>query len=442
MQFYKVSRSHRICLPALLAVISATVVLMIAIPVSAQTFTSGSTGADGPLDYSNLPAGSVVVFDPKKFNPPLNPAGDNIFNFTTINIPAGITVRLSGRVLTGPVFWLASGDVTINGTLDLNGENGPAVASILANRVRAMPGAGGFSGGVGGKFSNAADPSQPFAQPGDGPAGGAAGGTAPRSFCGNQRAGASGGNPSNLFLVPLMGGSGGGGGNNENTPVSAVQYGGGGGGGGGAVLIASSTTITLNGTLTANGGAGSNQGGFCGFGIGGPGAGGAIRLVSPIANGTGTLSALGGGLCPTCPPGNGGSGIIRLESFIDNFHGSFGNTPFTLASPFALFLPATPPPSITVSVINGTPVPQPAAGNLTTPDATINTLSPVQLTIQASFIPPGTVITLHVFSDNDTDQTVQTTPLLGTLQSSTATANVTFPSGFFLNFVKATWTTP
>jgi len=66
----------------------------------------------------------------------------------------------------------------------------------------------------------------------------------------------------------------------------------------------------------------------------------------------------------------------------------------------------------------------------------------VQLTIQASFIPPGTVITLHVFSDNDTDQTVQTTPLLGTLQSSTATANVTFPSGFSLNFVKATWTTP
>jgi hypothetical protein len=107
-----------------------------------------------------------------------------------------------------------------------------------------------------------------------------------------------------------------------------------------------------------------------------------------------------------------------------------------------LFLPTTPPPSITVSAVNGIDLAQPPTGKLTTPDAIIDTLSPVQITIQASFIPPGTVITLHVFSDNNTDQTVQTTPLLGTLQSSTATANVTFPSGFSLNFVKATWTTP
>ena len=70
---------------------------------------------------------------------------------------------------------------------------------------------------------------------------------------------------------------------------------------------------------------------------------------------------------------------------------------------------------------------------------TIDTSSSVTLTVHASNIPVGTVITLHVFSDNDTDQTVQTTQLAGTLQSSTATANVTFPSGYSLNYVKATW---
>ncbi len=62
---------------------------------------------------------------------------------------------------------------------------------------------------------------------------------------------------------------------------------------------------------------------------------------------------------------------------------------------------------------------QPPTGNLATPDVAINTGSAVQITIQAKFIPPGTVLTLKVFLDNDTDQIVQTTPLLGTLQSST-----------------------
>jgi len=42
------------------------------------------------------------VFSPKAFNPPLDPEGDNVYNFTTINIPADLTVRLSGDILGGP----------------------------------------------------------------------------------------------------------------------------------------------------------------------------------------------------------------------------------------------------------------------------------------------------------------------------------------------------
>src|SRR5258708_7016880 len=98
-----------------------------------QTFVSGSTGADGALSYT-VPG--TYYFDPKSLNPPLNSAGNNIFNFTTINIVSGVTLKLSSRFLTGPVFWLATGAVTIAGILDLNGDNG-AAASNQVSRIPA-----------------------------------------------------------------------------------------------------------------------------------------------------------------------------------------------------------------------------------------------------------------------------------------------------------------
>jgi hypothetical protein len=96
MSLNKPSLTNRIKLLGLIALLFAPLALISSATAHAQVFISGSTGADGALDFSNLPAGSVLVFDPKKFNPPLNPASDNIFNFTTINIPAGITVKIVG----------------------------------------------------------------------------------------------------------------------------------------------------------------------------------------------------------------------------------------------------------------------------------------------------------------------------------------------------------
>ncbi len=244
-------------------------------------------------------------------------------------------------------------------------------------------------------------------------------------------------NTANAVLVPLVGGSGGAGSNNRGVPLSNVPYGSGGGAGGGAILVASSTTITVNGTIAANGGAAGDLG--C-HPSGGGGAGGSVRLAAPTISGNGRLTATGGnGVINSAGTLAGGDGIIRLEAFTDAFTGSLQGTQH-IGSPFNTFIPATGPPAVTVTSVNGVPVTQPPTGNLGTPDVTINTGAAVELTIQAQFIPPGTVLTLKVFSDNDTDQIVQTTPLLGTLQSSTATAKVTFPSGFSLNYVKATWT--
>jgi len=248
----------------------------------------------------------------------------------------------------------------------------------------------------------------------------------------------------NPFLVPLVGGSGGGGANTAG-PLSSVPYGTGGGAGGGAVLIASSSSITVNGKVSANGG--KDNFGTCSPSSGGiesgSGSGGGIRLAAPTINGSGTLTAVRGTRSDGGNPdisNLGGNGVIRLEAFTDNFTGSFNGTPVSAGSPFSTFIPANGPPSVKILSVNGVSVTQPPTGNLATPDVTINQTAPVSVTVQATNIPPGTVLTLRVFSDTDMDQTVQTTPLLGTLQASTATATVTFPSGFSLSYVKATWT--
>ena len=220
--------------------------LAMAIPCAAQwqNFMSGSTGSDGALDFSSTPSGTTVTFDPTSYNPPLNPSGNNIFNFTYINIPSGVSVRLSGRNLTGPIYWLASGNVTINGSLDLSGENGAGPTNVPTNRTIAYPGAGGYAGGLGGMSGGAAPTS------GQGPAGGAAG-----------TVGGNGGFSGNSFLVPLVGGSGGGGSlnyasfNNTTGIAPAGYFGTGGGAGGGAILIASSTSIACTGSIDAYGGA-------------------------------------------------------------------------------------------------------------------------------------------------------------------------------------------
>jgi hypothetical protein len=200
------------------------------VAANAQSFTSGSTGSDGALQ---LVTPGTISFDPRAFDPPLNPSGDNVYQFTSIYIGKGVTVKLSTRSLTGPVFWLSQGPVLIDGTIDLNGGDGNARAPSLA-------GAGGYPGG----------PTQKS-------------GYRPEGFT------------PNVFLVPLVGGFGGDGGQTQ-----------GGGGGGGALLIASSTSITINGAVTADGGGSAD-------GIGG--GGGAIRLVAPVIDGLeGALSARGG----------------------------------------------------------------------------------------------------------------------------------------------------
>jgi hypothetical protein len=400
--------------------LTVNLIAMVAMCASlhAQTFSSGSNGSDGAL---NLTTPGTYLFDPNDvttFGRVLNPAGDGIYNFTTINIASGVTLKIPASKVNLPIFWLASGAVTIAGTIDLSGQgNMPFTNTLDQRRVLSIPGAGGYAGGAGGGGSTAA-------QAGQGPGGGAAASTQSAS-----RAGTFSGN---RFLVPLVGGAGGGGG---FQGCGGSPYAPAGGAGGGAIAIISSVSINFSdGTVLANGGDGT---GNCGFNSSGGGGGGAIRLVAPLVGGRGTLQVAGG---------NGvNQGQVRVEAFQQQF--SFSVAPsagqLSVGSPFNTFVPTS---SVRVVSVNGVALPSNPIGSFTLPDVTISQTQPVTLNIQATNVPLGTIVNLEVFSENPNDnsvvdQVVASTPLAGqTAALSTATASVTFPSGFSRCWVRATWT--
>jgi len=383
-----------------------------ALAAGAQSFSSGSDGSDGAFDLTGTPSGTTVTFVPANFPGDQHSLG--IYNFSTITIPTGVTVRLSALKLPGPVIWLATGAVDIEGTVDLSGQAGYPPNLTIGGRLRATDaGAGGYAGGMGANTTV----SSLSAGAGDGPGGGAGAFYNNSVGAGPASAGSYTGNN---FLVPLVGGSGGGGGIGYSDPLN---FGGSGGAGGGALLIASSVSITVNGFINASGGAGGSGGDY--YTNGGAGSGGGIRLVTNTIAGTGSIYAA----------------VIRLEAFNSSSQFSISGSETSDTPTGPLVLPTVAQPSITITSINSVAAPATPMASVSSPDVTFNSANPVTLAVQATNIPVGTVVTLHLYSDNTgTDQTVQTTPLAGTLQSSTATASVTFPSGYSMNYVKATWT--
>ena len=114
-------------------------------PALHAQFSSGSTGSDGALSYTTA---GTYTFDPVALG--LNPAGDNVFNFTTITIAANVTLLMPADVLRNrAVIWLATGNVVIAGTLALEGAGGAAMGATNPGQARlpAMPGPGGYPGG-------------------------------------------------------------------------------------------------------------------------------------------------------------------------------------------------------------------------------------------------------------------------------------------------------
>ncbi|MBI4536855.1 MAG: hypothetical protein HY712_02730, partial [candidate division NC10 bacterium] len=192
---------------------------LLALPglATAQTFSSGSTEADGPFNPpASVPPGTTV--SGSTYTVPLPPSG--VFHFTTISLPSGTAVKFAKNASNTPVILLASGNVTIAGILDVNG------ASATTYGRPGQGGPGGFSGGPGadGGFTSW------YGTPGLGPGGGGMAYKAPGAGGGFGTAGTAGtcyagsydcagagtaaagpayGSPT---LRPILGGSGGAGG--------------------------------------------------------------------------------------------------------------------------------------------------------------------------------------------------------------------------------------
>ncbi len=378
--------------------LGAAVALLVAVPALAD-FDSGSTGADGAF----APAGNQTVDLSLAGSGPGNGVYDPdkwavIFNYTTITIPAGVTITFNNHPSGAPVVWLASGDVDISGAVVLDG------AGSGWGGTYATPGPGGFSGGRG-SIDIYVSPGTAGLGPGGGQFQGGAGGYGTPGQDGPT--GPGGGTYGNEGVLPLIGGSGGSGASTGGGDM-------GGGAGGGAILIASSGTISLNGQiLSRGGGPGYNAGG---------GSGGAIRLVADSVQGVGILRATGGG--------GGGAGRIRIES-PSAYLADPGDPPYSLSSVPGPLWPDATHPRLAVTSVDELPVPVDPLAGIETPDVVLadTTQTPVTIAISAAYIQPGTTVEVHLNRDIGARDTVISTPLAGTLESSTATATAPFPRG-------------
>ncbi|MBI2412062.1 MAG: hypothetical protein HYV24_02485 [Deltaproteobacteria bacterium] len=380
--------------------------------VAGAVFSSGSTEADGALS----PAANTVLQVPES----------GVFNFTTVNIPSGVTVTFTKNTGNTPVTILATGNVVISGAISVNGSKGTGITPGAGGRGGYDGGRGGTQGkesGIG-QGPGGGNPGMQRASGNNNYAGGGGGGSfGTAGVKGNDYSSSIGGSAGQIYgnesILPLIGGSGGGAGGSNTAHVGFS-----GGGGGGAILIASSGTITISGSITANGGESAD--GETESALGGGGSGGAIRLIANTISGNGTISATGGNSASnsnTTPGGKGGDGRIRLEAY--TVTRTAGTTPgYTSGLPSEV-VPADMP-TLSITQIGGVAVPATPTGSLSTPDVTLptDTANPISVDISATNIPVGTIVTLTVKPEVGSGSTATAT-LSGTFASSSATLSVT-----------------
>jgi hypothetical protein len=255
------------------------------VPTIPQTYYG--TGAEGAFSPSSN----------YQFNNTPNQA--DIHNFTSVNIPADVTVSWSNPAHYA--VWFVQGNVNIAGTINVPfatpnvSPSQPAIKlfngaiQLIAGGNGGAGGAGGTSG-VGGITGGAGGTASPY---GSGAGGGGGGGSAGNN---GGSAGSAGNNGQTTSVSGGSGGNGYSGGNAGQSGQSVVMS-----FGTATFIIIASGTITISGTINAkgtNGGNGGN-GGNANSGGGGGGGGGA---------GAGSGGVGGNGATATSNNGYGGGG--------------------------------------------------------------------------------------------------------------------------------------
>lgn len=358
--------------------------------------------------------GDVYRFD-------MTSKADGIWNFTSIYVPGDTTVYFDKNAGNTPVVWLASEDVLINGTVNLNGQS--ATGNDQSGLV-APGGPGGFDGGLGGVRFDVSG--SYLGTPGQGPGGG----DAPTDAGQHGLAGRYNEVYGNRLIQPLIGGSGGSGASSSDN-----NSGGNGGGGGGAILLASSKDIELNGSITAIGGLGRALATSAhNSRYGGGGSGGAIRLVADRVIGSGSASAAGGDSYGTAATADGGAGRVRIEGF------------YRPIVPNASPVPSASAPVATESLTNnrklwianvaGEAVGNDPTGSLTTPDVVFTNAGTVSIVVNGDNIPSGTAVKLRITTSEGTINLPANGDDPVTLVNDVATFSTTVPAG--LGSIQAT----
>jgi hypothetical protein len=281
-------------------------------------------------DANNAAHAGKGVYDPAKWAV--------VFKYSSVNIPAGVTVTFKNHSPNAPVAWLVQGGVSIAG-----GRGGTS----------GNPGSAGFGPGGG---LGVVDPS-----------GNSATGNYGDPSVGPPDAGRAYGNAQ---ILPLIGGSGGGG-------FAAYDN----GAGGGAILIAAGAVITLDGSIQTDGGYERI------YNI--SGSGGAIRLLSDHVAGNGRLSAQGR------HPGR-----IRIETNDQTYSGA-SDPPASAGLPNTPTPDIWPPaaePALKMISIGGVAVPSDPTGAFTvgSQDVTLPGAAPAVVRLQATNVPSTWTVYVRV----------------------------------------------
>jgi len=316
-----------------------------------------------------------------------------VFKYSSVNIPAGVTVTFKNHPTYAPVVWLVAGDVTIGGTLNLRGSTGST--NQTSRLTPTEPGPGGFRGGA------------------QGPAGQGAGYGPGGSAVGNDwgRYSDRYGNPQ---IIPLIGGSGG----------TAADNTWSGSAGGGAILIASSNNVSISGAIDVRGGVGARSG-----------SGGAVKVIANQVTGAGAIKALDTSTWPQVYAGR-----IRIET--NSLAPALQTSPETIGVPPAnppVIWPAANVPIAKVVSVDAVNAPaDPRAPLVAGADVAIQNSNQVAILIETQNFPIEGVVQLNITPKFGNRTTLNATRLSGDITSATWRVQTTLPQGFVTLQARAT----
>ena len=399
-----------------------TYLLCALLPTAIAQFNSGSDGSDGVFAPSvdveiDLSRASSAAWNTASLVPGLGIYDAEkwvvVYKFTSVTIPAGVTVTFKTHPKGAPVVWLVQGDVLLEGRIILDGASGDALQDFPS------PGPGGFCGGR--RAAGAQGASGGFGPGGADHLSGTAGAGGGYATEGESAGGASGGSVyGNDHITPLIGGSGG---------SAGLQ--GAGGAGGGAILIAASGQIQIqtNALISARGGNGGQN-------DGGGGSGGAVRCMAQSITGAGQILATGG-VSGDPGAGDGGQGRIRLEAISVDYSGAAVPAPQIGAPDYVL--PPNSAPRLSLHALNGMQIPRDPRAGIDTPDLSTRNADLVTLTVEAWNVPVETTVVVCVKPESGEAGRYMSTPLTGSFAYSTAMVEVLLPKQRSEIYLEAHW---